>query len=732
MTPPDTPPAEPAPDTPRASRRLKKKLGLLDVFAISTGAMFSSGFFLLPGVAAAGTGPSVFLAYLVASVLMLPAMFSMAELSTAMPRAGGAYYFLDRALGPLVGTIGGVGTWLALVLKSAFALIGMGAYLVLFLDLPIRPVAVALTVVFAAMNVLGAKETAGLQRGLVLTLIGIMAFYLVQGLSEVFGTPGGPTRVRDGNFFAFGAGGFLATVGTVFVSYAGLTKVASVSEEIENPDRNIPLGMTLSLLVTTTVYVLGVFLMVEILPAEDLRSDLTPVATAGDAFLDWLPPPAGMVLVVAAAIAAFASTGNAGILAASRYPLAMARDHLVPARFRQLGGRGTPVFSIVVTSALMILCILVLDVEKIAKFASAFQLLIFALLNLAVLVMRESRIQTYVPGYLSPLYPWMQIFGAVTALLLIRETGATAALFTGGMVAGCVAWYVFYARGRVEREGAIFHIFARLGRRRFEGLDFELREIMKERSLQDHDPYDELVTRARVLDVHEKLEYPEVVARASKALAEELPVSARELERMFLESAHIGGTPVSHGAALPDLRLSGVVRPELALVRLRHPIVVPLPDDVPRRAEQRPVTAVLLLVGSAADAGQHLRILAELVSRVDEDSFLDEWNAADSEAEIREVLLRHERFLALTLEAGTPTGVLIGRPLREVGPDLPHSALIALIQRGGEAIVPHGSNVLREGDRLTILGDPQDVRITRETYRTPRASTGARPAEIPA
>ena len=123
-------------------KRLRKELGLFDVYAISTGAMFSSGFFLLPGLAAAKTGPSVALAYLVAGLFILPAMFSVAELATAMPRAGGAYYFLDRALGPLVGTVGGLGTWFALGLKSAFALVGMGAYLGIYTEIPIKPLAI--------------------------------------------------------------------------------------------------------------------------------------------------------------------------------------------------------------------------------------------------------------------------------------------------------------------------------------------------------------------------------------------------------------------------------------------------------------------------------------------------------------------------------------------------------------------------------------------------------------
>ena len=92
------------------------------------------------------------LAYFLSGLLIVPAMLSQAELATAMPRAGGAYYFLDRTLGPLVGTIGGMGTWIALVLKSAFALIGMGAYLTIVLDVDVKPIAIVLTMVFAALN----------------------------------------------------------------------------------------------------------------------------------------------------------------------------------------------------------------------------------------------------------------------------------------------------------------------------------------------------------------------------------------------------------------------------------------------------------------------------------------------------------------------------------------------------------------------------------------------------
>jgi len=388
--------------------RLSKKLTLFDVYAVSTGAMFSSGFFLLPGIAAMETGNSVYLSYLVAGFLILPSMLTVAELATAMPRAGGAYYFLDRSLGPLVGTIGGLGSWIALIFKSAFALIGMGAYLSLYVDVPMLPLALILTVVFGLLNIFGAKETAFLQRLLVSALVVIMGYFLIEGVEYLTGNAVLP-EMKERNFLTNGLNGFISTVGLVFVSYAGLTKVASIAEEVQNPDRAIPLGMTLSLMTASLVYVLGVFIMVKVLPAATLFSSLTPVTDAGSVVITWIPSSIGILLIVVAAIAAFASTGNAGIMSASRYPLAMSRDGLMPKFFGKIGRFKTPHISVLSTTFVMILVLLLFDVEAVAKLASAFQLLLFFLLNLAVVVMRESKIEAYKPGFNSPFYPWVQI-----------------------------------------------------------------------------------------------------------------------------------------------------------------------------------------------------------------------------------------------------------------------------------------------------------------------------------
>ncbi|GAB5519027.1 MAG: amino acid permease [Rhodothermales bacterium] len=703
----------PVSDTPQ---RLKKSLTLFDVYAISTGAMFSSGFFLLPGLATAKAGPAAVLAYALAGLLILPAMFSVAELSTAMPKAGGAYYFLDRSLGPMAGTIGGLGTWLALVLKSAFALIGMGAYLVFFLEVPIKPLAVALTVGFAALNIFGAKETSGLQRAFVITLVVILAFFVAQGLFEVFSQDVGAIhREQFTPFFPFGTEGLIATIGLVFVSYAGLTKVASVAEEVQNPDRNIPLGMALSLGTATFIYIVGVYIMIAVLDSSELRSDLTPVATAAQAFFSWLPGQIGLLLIVISAIAAFASTGNAGVLSASRYPLAMARDRLLPAGFADLSSKGTPTKAILATAGLMIVFIVGFETEDVAKLASSFQLLIFALINLAVVVMRESRIPSYVPGYTSPWYPWLQIVGIIAPFFLIAQMGSLAIALTGVMLLAGFMWYRYYVQrnAHVVREGAIYHLFARLGQYQYDGLDGELRTILKEKGLTDETRYEYLVTHSGVIDLDEPIGYDELVDRASALLAERLPLSKQELVDGFMEGSKYGITPVSHGAALPHQRIPNLQQSQLVMVRCRPGMQIDF--DLDGEMDTPPVYAFFFLISPEEPPGRHLRTLANIASRIDEAPFMDEWLSARNAQDLKETLLHNDRYLSLHLATDQATAPLIGQSLRDLR--WPEGVLIALIRRDGDIMVPRGSTVLEAGDVLTIIGDPAEVKVIYDRYR---------------
>ncbi len=696
--------------------RLKKELGLFDVYAIATGAMFSSGFFLLPGLAATKGGPAVVLAYLLAGILILPAMLSKAELSTALPRAGGTYYFLDRALGPMFGTIGGLGTFLALTLKTAFALVGIGAYASLYVELPIKPVAIALTVAFVAINVVGAKESSGLQRALVTVLLVVLAYFMAVGAFDLIAhQPVELTKQRFSPFLPNGFAGLLSTIGFVFVSYAGLTKVASVAEEVKNPDRNIPLGMILSLASTSLVYVVGVFIVVAVLDPSVLHSDLTPIATATEAFSSGLPASVAVPLIVIAALAAFASTGNAGIMSASRYPLAMARDRLLPTRFAKLGRFGTPTTAILATGALMVVFIVVLDEEGIAKLASAFQLFIFILVNFAVIVMRESRIPSYDPGYRSPLYPWMQLAGMLISLVLIASMGWLASAFTLAVVAACLLWYYRYARKHVIRDGAIYHWFSRLGQRRYDDLDREFRGILKEKGLREDDPFDETIARAQVIEASPSMAFEDVVHKAAALFARRLPVLAERIAQGFLEGTRTGATPCSDGAALPHLHVPGLDGPEVVLARSLSGLHIDVGDSFgDAHPVDEPVHAVFFLVSPEEDPGQHLRMLAQIANVIDDPDFIERWLAAGSVAHIKEVLLRDAHYLTIRVHSLDRTAELVGQKIRDL--DLPDPCLVAVIRRGDRMVVPRGDTVLEDGDRLTVIGTPVVLEALTDRY----------------
>ena len=683
----------------------EKELRLIDVYAIATGTTLGAGLFLLPGLAAKIAGPALIIAYLIAAIPLIPALFSMIELSTAMPRAGGIYYFLDRTLGPAFGTVGGIGTWLALMLKVSFALIGMGAYINLFYpEAPIDTVAVALAILLGIVNIFGAKSSGRLQVVLVTILLAILGFYLYKGFGSI-------DPANFNGFFDAGFTNILNTSGLVFVSYIGLTKIASVSEEIKKPERNIPLGIMLALLTSIIMYIAATTIMVGSIPMERLAGDFTPVATSADAFMGKF----GIIVVSIAALMAFTSVANAGIMSASRYPLAMSRDHVMSPIFQRLVKHSIPLVSIVTTVVIIIGIVLFLNPTRIAKLASAFQLILFALSSVAVIVMRESKIAAYDPGFKSPLYPWMQIFGILTALILIAQMGIVPILFSSALILVSFLWYYYYAKSRVTRAGAIYHVFERLGKQRHEGLDHELRGILKEKGLREGDPFDEIVARSKVFDFDNDTNFEQVTDIVSGWLSKVLNLSAKEIKEKFMEGTRIGATPVTHGVALPHFRVDNLEQAEMVLVRNRNGIQICFNDPLSNHEQEtKTINSIIFLISPENDPTQHLRILAQIASRIDEEAFHDDWIKAHDEQDLKEVLLRDERFLSLTISSYGKGESMVDRPLREM--KIPDGCLIALLRRNGYTLVPKGYTVFEENDRLTIIGDPKGLKEIAKRY----------------
>ena len=397
-------------------KKLKRSLSLPYVIAISIGGMLGSGIFVLPGFAASLTGSSVWLAYLIAALCILPAALSKSELATAMPSSGGTYVYIERAFGPMFGTISGIGLWLSLLLKSSFALIGLGAYLSVLINLDdnlTKLVALGFLCFIMFLNVFGIKKVGKVQIVIVsISLICLVSIFLI-GFPLV-----NPDYLTP--FLSNGNTGLISTVAFVYISYAGVTKVAAIAGEIKNPDRNLPLAMILSLLTIASIYVFIAFVLVGNIPIKDLTTDIRPIYTVsniiGGKYFGYAAAAVGVLTLM--------SMANSGVLASSRFPFAMARDKLLPSFLERLHSKYlTPVISIFITCITMAFVIVFLDIVKIAKLASAFKVMMFISVNFCVIILRETSAQWYNPSYKSPLYPFLQLFGIFSGFILLVFLG---------------------------------------------------------------------------------------------------------------------------------------------------------------------------------------------------------------------------------------------------------------------------------------------------------------------
>ncbi len=616
--------------------QLKKQLGLADVFGVAAGAMISSGLFVLPAIAYKKAGPALILSYLFASILIIPSVLSKAELCTAMPRAGGTYFFIERSLGPVFGLFSGFAGWFSLALKSAFAVVGMAVLIEVVLQQVfgtqlnhwyLKLAGAACCLGFTGLNVVSVKHTSRFQTLLVGILLGVLAFFVLFGAGDV-------QAVRYRGFLDQGWLAVFATAGLVFVSFGGLTKVASIAEEVKNPARNLPLGMVLAWSVVGLFYIGVLVVAVGVVDGSEFAGSMMPISTAAGKFAG----SAGFILLSVAAVAAFVTTANGGILAASRSPMAMSRDQLLPPVLARVNKRfKTPHVSILLTGGFMIAAIVFLDIEALVKTASTLKIILFIGTNVSVIIMRESRIQSYRPKFKSPLYPYIHIFAIVAYSALIIDMGRIPLATTGGFVGLSAVWYWLYVRRRVGRASAVLHIVERVTDRELQTvtLENELRDILLERDEVIEDRFDELIRGCRILDVEGRTDAEEIFRRISAILAERLESDEYVLFEKFLHRETEGGTVVQPGFAIPHIVVGGEKKFDILLVRAT--------DGIEFRGAAEPVRIMFVLLGSKDERNYHLRALMAVAQIAQEKDFERRWLAARDTEAIRNLILLSTR-----------------------------------------------------------------------------------------
>jgi len=613
-----------------------QKLNLWDIFCIATGAMISSGLFVLPAIAYRYGGSSIVSAYFFAGILMIPSIMSKSELLSAMPKSGGDYFYIERSFGPFLGIFGGLANWFSISLKSAFALVGIGAFLEYLLPQSsiadpqfyfyVKLAAVFFCLIFVLVNLSSVKLSAGLQNIMVIILLLACGLYIVLGINKV-------SLQNIQSFLPVEIGPFFSVAGMVFISFGGLTKVASIAEDTKNPSKTIPLGMFLSFFVVQIIYVLSVAVTISILPAQSFGSTLTPL-THGALKLGGIPLA---IFLSLAAMIAFFTTANAGVLSSSRIPLAMAKDGFLPKVFSLVSKRhNIPYVSIFFTGLFMVFLILFLDLKTLVKTASTLMLMLFIFVNLSLIIMRESRIINYRPTFKSPLYPWIQIVAIIAYSFLIFEMGKVPLLISFSFIGVSLVWFVFSAR-TIKRQSALMHIVERVTAKAFVDnyLEDELKEILHKRDNVIKDRFDHLIEKCPVLDLTGSISRDDFFSVASEILSLRLNVDQKEIKDLLIEREQQSTTVIEEGLALPHIVVKEDNRFEILIVRSKAGIIF-FPD-------KPPVHIVFVLAGSRNERNFHLRSLMAIAQIVREHNFYKNWMRMRDDESLRMLVLSSTR-----------------------------------------------------------------------------------------
>jgi len=427
---------------------LSRTIGLAGVVIISLSAMLP-GIFVTPTFAAEIMGPGIWIAYLLAASVVLPGALSKSELASGMPSSGGSYVYLQRTYGPLIGTISGLGLWASFLLKSAFALIGFSAYFIAVttyfdVDMNMMTLSMSALVLITVVNILGVSKVKAIQTPIVIATVALLLFICV----AAFFVDGFDAQRPVDAAFSTDIWTLAEAAAFVFVAYAGVTKVAAIGGEVKDPEKNLPAGIMLSLLIATILYTAITYLMMAAIPGEWWIQDGKVVENPIFVFAEKVAGTEFGIFAAILSVLIMISMALAGILASSRFLFAMSQDNLLPQALEEVNVRyETPHWPIILTGVVMGIAIMEAPLKDVVKLASGFKIMIFMMINSCVIILRQtSKEYDWNPSYKGPMYPYIQIWGIVAGAVLMYFIGEKALIGGGAAILAGSATYYLYGK----------------------------------------------------------------------------------------------------------------------------------------------------------------------------------------------------------------------------------------------------------------------------------------------
>ena len=420
---------------------LKRCLNLFDATAIGIGAIIGAGIFVVLGIAIGYAGPSVIVSIIIAGVVASFTAFSFAELGSAIPKEGGIYAFAHELFSPAVAFVAGCLWLLAQIVAGVAISLGFAHYFVtVFPVLPINITAALTAAALTGLNIVGIKQSATVNNILVLIKIAILCLFVGFGIFHV----------NFQNFSSFspnGAFGVLEGAAFIFFAYLGFGRIATLGEEVKNPQRTLPLSILLALVISIIVYVVTGFTATGLQDYRLLAQSGSPLADAAKA----IGNNALVATVSLGAIIATISVLLTNLIGLSRVSFAMARDGQLPKTAAKISSRfGTPYISILIMGAVTASLALVLDLRQTVAVTSFMILSTHVVANLAVVRLRKK--MPHSNTFRTPFHPLIPLLGIFSCIILMFSLPMESWIVGTVMVVSTASFYFLRSKWRTKQQ----------------------------------------------------------------------------------------------------------------------------------------------------------------------------------------------------------------------------------------------------------------------------------------
>jgi APA family basic amino acid/polyamine antiporter len=429
---------------------LKRNLGVWGATSIGIGAIIGAGIFVISGVASGFAGPAVILSFMIAGIVSFLTALSSAELSSFITEAGGSYIYTDKAFGKFWGFLVGWMLSFDYIMGACVISVGFAGYFVYFVGIPITAqsaiimIAIVMPLLLTLINLKGMKEASGTNNLLVGLKVTALALFIAVGLFFL---------LSNGNFsnynpfFPRGFAGMLSGAALIFFAFVGFNTITVISEEVKDPEKNVPRAIILAFAICTVLYIGVSIIEVGLVNWKIIGTSSAPLEVALKMATDNIFI---LKFVSISALFATASATMASILGGSRVLFSMARQHVIPGSLAVISKTGIPTLTVLVNGTAIALIILASkgNIELLASIFNFGTLMTFFFINLSLLRLRQ-KMPDANRTFKVPLYPVLPILGMISCFALMLYLKPNAIIAAGIWIAIGSSAYEFNKRREV-------------------------------------------------------------------------------------------------------------------------------------------------------------------------------------------------------------------------------------------------------------------------------------------